>query len=83
MNKFAFKSVFKNEKKSMMSKSILKECQLSKVEQKGILIIAFKNFATTWIVIDFMAVSKFAKHPRGIWPEKPLTALLLFLFSHQ
>ena len=29
----------------MMSKSILKECQLSKVEQKGVLIIAFKNFA--------------------------------------
>ena len=62
----------------MMSKSILKECQLSKVEQNGILIIAFKNFANTWIVIDFMAVSKVYKV--SLWPEKPSTALLLFSF---
>ena len=51
-----------------MSKSILKECQLSKVEQKGILIIAFKNFANTWIVTDFMAVSKVYK--ASLWPEE-------------
>ena len=49
-----------------MSKSILKECQLSKVEQKGILIIAFAN---TWIVIDFMAVSKVYK--ASLWSEEP------------
>ena len=65
----------------MTSKSILKECQLSKVEQKGILIIAFKNFANTWIVIDFMAVSKVYK--ASLWPEMPLTALFFILFSHQ
>ena len=78
MNKFALKAVIKKKKKSMMSISILKECQLSKVEQKGILIIAFKNFANTWIVIDFMAVSKVYK--AFLWPEEPLTALLLFSF---
>ena len=48
------------------------------VEQTGILIIAFKNFANTWIAIDFMVVSKVYK--ASLWPEEPLTALLLFSF---
>ena len=67
LNKFALKAVFKK-KESRMSKSILKECQLSKVEEKGILIIAFKTFANTWIVIDFMAVLKVYK--AFLWPEE-------------
>ena len=57
---------------SMMSKSILKECQLSK---KGSSSTHSRTLPTSGLSFDFMAESKVFK--ASLWPEEPLTALFI------